>query len=158
MIIGITGHRPPRLGCGYNIPNPTYDKIYKAIMDKFHELNPEKIITGMAQGTDQIAAWVAMELNVPYIAALPCDDMDRIWPEESKRKFKLLLNSAEEVINVNPGPYAGWKMHKRDEYVVDNSDLMLAVYDGKPVGGTFITVDYANKSNKKVVIINPKEI
>jgi uncharacterized phage-like protein YoqJ len=112
----------------------------------------------MAQGSDQIAAWVAMELNIPYIAALPCDDMDRVWPEESKKKFKLLVESAEKVINVNPGPYASWKMHSRDKYVVDNSNLMLAVYDGKPTGGTFITVDYTNKSNKKVLIINPKEI
>jgi hypothetical protein len=22
MILGITGHRPPRLGCGYDTPNP----------------------------------------------------------------------------------------------------------------------------------------
>ena len=48
MILAITGHRPPSIG-GYNIPNPTYDKVRQAIRDKFLELKPEKIISGMTE-------------------------------------------------------------------------------------------------------------
>jgi uncharacterized phage-like protein YoqJ len=94
MILGITGHRPPGLGCGYDIPNPVYDKIYKALKDKFNELSPEKIISGMALGTDQWAACAAIELGIPFIAAVPFDGQDSKWPNESRKKFKFLLDSA----------------------------------------------------------------
>lgn len=75
-IIGITGHRPPGLGCSYDIPNPTYEKVYAALQAKFHELAPEKIISGMALGTDSWAAWAAMELGIPFIAAILFEGQD----------------------------------------------------------------------------------
>ena len=162
MILGITGHRPPLLG-GYDIPNPTYEKIYKALQDKFHELNPEKIISGMALGTDQWAAWAAMELGIPFIAAVPCDGQDSQWPEESKKKFRTLLDCAAEVVVVSPGPYAPEKMHLRDRWIVDNSNQLLGVWTGIRQGGTFGTIRYAEKEiNKgrdyKINIINPQEL
>jgi uncharacterized phage-like protein YoqJ len=163
MILGITGHRPhPYLG-GYNIPNPTYEKVYQALQDKFHELCPEKIISGMALGTDQWAAWAAMELSIPFIAAVPFEGQDSKWPDESKRKFKVLLDSAAEVVIVSPGGYALEKMHIRDRWIVDNSNALCAVWTGIRQGGTFGTIRYAeNEINKgreyKIHFINPSEL
>lgn len=160
MILGITGHRPPSLG-GYDIPNPMYEKVYRALQDAFHQLRPSKIISGMAQGTDQWAAWAAMELDIPYIAAVPCDGQDSMWPEMAKRKYKILLDSAAEVVVVSPGKYAPEKMHQRDRWIVDNSDSLLAVWSGIRHGGTFATVRHAEKqqnkgrSDYKIHIINP---
>ena len=163
MILGITGHRPPGLGCGYNIPNPTYEKVYKALQDKFHELCTEKIISGMALGTDQWAAWAAMELGIPFIAAVPFEGQDSQWPDESKRKFKALLDSAAEVVIVSPGGYAPEKMHIRDRWIVDNSDALCAVWTGIQQGGTFGTIRYAEKEiskgrDYKIHFINPNEL
>lgn len=39
--------------------------------------------------------------------------------------------------------------------MVDNADLVIAVYDGSSSGGTAYTVDYARKQGKKIIIINP---
>ena len=158
MKLGITGHRPPGLGCGYEIPNPTYEKIHTAIMGKFHELKPTVIYTGMAQGTDQWAAWIAIELEIPFVACLPCDEMNRTWPKEATRKFEHILSLAKEVINVSPGPYAPKKMHIRDRFIVENTDIMLAVYDGRKTGGTYSTVRSAEKRSKDVVVINPNDL
>jgi hypothetical protein len=47
MILGITGHRPPGMSCGYEIPNPVYEKVYKLLTDSFNDLCPEKIISGL---------------------------------------------------------------------------------------------------------------
>jgi len=149
MILGITGHRPPGLGCGYDIPNPVYDKLCKALQDKFQELSVDKIISGMALGTDQWAAWAAMELNIPFIAAVPCDGQDSQWPDESKAKFKFLLDSASEVVVVSPGPYAPEKMHLRDRWIVDHSDALLGVWNGIQKGGTYGTIRYAQKQQVK---------
>lgn len=59
--IGITGHRPPGLGCSYDIPNPTYEKVYAALQSKFHELTPEKIISGMALGQ---GFWAYLNISI----------------------------------------------------------------------------------------------
>lgn len=163
MILGITGHRPPGLGCGYDIPNPTYEKVYKALIDKFHELSPAKIISGLALGVDTYAAWAAMELNIPFIAAVPCDGQDSRWPEDSQKKYKILIDAASEVVVVSPGPYAFEKMHIRDRWIVDNSNQLLGVWNGIRKGGTFSTIRHAEKSiNKgrdyKIHIINPTEL
>jgi uncharacterized phage-like protein YoqJ len=163
MILAITGHRPPSLG-GYNIPNPTYDKIMQALEGKFKELKPEKIISGMALGTDQWAAEMAMKLGIPFIAAVPCDGQDSKWPEESKRKYKTILDSAVEVVVVSPGPYAPDKMHTRDRWMVDHSNELLAVWSGIRHGGTFGTIRYAEKQQNKsrpeykIHVINPTKL
>jgi uncharacterized phage-like protein YoqJ len=48
-------------------------------------------------------------------------------------------------------------MQKRNEYMVDNSDIVIAVWDGSK-GGTYNCVKYAEKLGKKIIVINPKEI
>jgi uncharacterized phage-like protein YoqJ len=163
MILGITGHRPPGLNCSYDIPNPTYEKVYKALIDKIKELNPEKIISGMALGVDQYAAYVAIDLGIPFIAAMPCDGQDSQWPERSKQKFRELLNQAIEVVVVSPGPYAPEKMYLRDRWIVDNSDQLLGVWNGIRQGGTFGTIRYAEKEinrgrEYKISIIDPSNL
>lgn len=45
-------------------------------------------------------------------------------------------------------------MMKRNKYMVDNSDYVIAVWSGKP-GGTGNTVRYAIKSRKEVYYIDP---
>lgn len=161
MILGITGHRPssPSMG-GYTIPNPTYEKVYAALKEKFELLKPNKIISGMALGTDQWAVSVALELEIPFVAAVPCDGQDRMWPDDSKAKYKEYLDLAEEVVIVSPGPYAPEKMHFRDKWIVDNSDCLLGVWSGIRKGGTFATIRYAEKSINRgrdydIYLINP---
>lgn len=158
MILGITGHRPNHLG-GYEIPNPTYEKVCAALRQKLEALRPNKIISGMAQGTDQWAVEEAIKLNIPFIAAIPCDNQDLNWPEESKKRYYELLELAEESVVVNPGPYESWKMHERDRWVVQNSDSLLGVWSGIRKGGTFATIQMGKKKAKtkdyQIHIINP---
>ena len=163
MIVGITGHRPPGLGCSYDIPNPTFDKICKALEEKFTELGATKIISGMALGADQYAAMTAIKMGIPFIAAVPFDGQDSMWPEESRTKFRLLLDKAIEVVVVSPGPYAPSKMHLRDRWIVDNSNSLVAIWNGIEHGGTFGTVRYAQKQQKtrneyNIHVINPNNL
>jgi len=160
MKLAMTGHRPKSLGMGYEIPNPIYDKIYNAILEKFQELSPEKIISGMALGVDTAACWAAIELNIPFVAAVPCDGQDSMWPEDTKRIYRHLLSLAEKVVIVSPGSYAPDKMHTRDRWMIDNSDCLLAVWNGVEKGGTYGTVRYAQKQQLvrpeyKIHRINP---
>lgn len=48
-------------------------------------------------------------------------------------------------------------MQKRNEYMVDNSDYVIAVWNGKP-NGTGNTVKYAKKKNKVVLLVNSQTL
>ena len=45
-------------------------------------------------------------------------------------------------------------MDKRNRYMVDQADVLIAVWDGSP-SGTGKTVRYAHQQGKPVIIINP---
>ena len=45
-------------------------------------------------------------------------------------------------------------MFRRNRYLVDEADLLLAAFDGKP-GGTAMTVDYANRTRVPIKYIFP---
>jgi uncharacterized phage-like protein YoqJ len=143
----------PKLG-GYNIPNPTYNACYSALVNALKFIKPEKAISGMALGFDQWAASACIELNIPFIAAVPFVGQESIWPDKSKIIYNDLLLKAEETIIVSEGGYEAWKMQTRNEWIVDNSEIVIGCWDGTG-GGTHNCIDYALKKNKKVYRIDP---
>lgn len=153
MIIAFTGHRPTKIG-GYIVPNPTYDYIYEKTKRILSELKPTKAYCGMALGFDQLAASVCIELGIPFIAAIPHDNQEKIWPQKSQQKYHELLQKAEEKIIVCPGSYSAKKMQVRNEFMVDNSDIIVACWNGSE-GGTYNCVQYAKSQEKKIIQINP---
>ena len=48
-------------------------------------------------------------------------------------------------------------MQKRNEYMVNESDKVIAVCDGSK-SGTYNCIKYAENQNKEIIVINPKEI
>lgn len=60
-----------------------------------------------------------------------------------------------KVDAANIGMYHPLKMQKRNEYIVDNSDLIIAIWDGSK-SGTSNCVDYAIYKNKSIIILNPQ--
>lgn len=153
MIVSFTGHRPSKIG-GFSIPNPTYDFINKSLREILIELQPEKAISGMALGVDQWAAELCVELNIPFIAAVPFIGQEKTWPKDSIEKYNQLASQASEAVIVSEGGYSAWKMFVRNEWMVDNSDLIIAVWDGTN-GGTGHCVSYVRKVNKPIIIIDP---
>jgi uncharacterized phage-like protein YoqJ len=147
MIVAGTGHRPDKLG-GYN--NDTYLKLVEIAEEWLIENKPSKVISGMALGWDQALAQAAINCNIPLIAAVPFEGQERMWSDKSKRYFNKLLSMAESVTYVCEEGYAPYKMQVRNEWMVNNSDLILAMWDGTN-GGTGNCIKYANKANKTIV-------
>lgn len=154
MIVALTGHRPEKLG-GYTIPNPTYSRVCKRIEAKLQELKPEKIISGMALGVDQWAVNIALNLNIPFVAAIPFVGQERNWPERSQIIYQKLLEKALEKVIVSQGGYAGFKMQIRNKWMVDHCDLLMAVWDGT-LGGTANCINYAKSIGREILFIDPK--
>ena len=154
MIVAFTAHRPNKLG-GYNLPNPTYIYVCQQIEKILKELNPEKVISGMALGGDQWAANIAIKFNIPFIAAIPFEGQEKAWPEASQKTYHRLLSKAAKKVIVCEGEYARNKMQVRNEWMVNNSDILIGIWDGTP-GGTGNCINYAKSINKKIIYINPK--
>lgn len=158
MIVAFTGHRPDKLPdkkTGYKLPNPTYLHVCQQIEKILKELKPEKIISGMALGVDQWAANIAIRLNIPFVAAVPFVGQEKAWPQTSQKIFNKLIEKAAEVVIVSEGGYAAYKMQIRNEWMVDNCNKLIAVWDQSP-GGTGNCVNYAKSKNKDIIFIDPR--
>jgi uncharacterized phage-like protein YoqJ len=155
MIIAVTGHRPNKLG-GYNTRNnPYYNSVMTGLDQALLELQPERVIVGMALGVDQWMAELCIFNGIPFVAAIPFDgfELGGHWYESNVRKYRQLLAAAAQVVAVSDPPYEPWKMQRRNEWMVDHCDLLLAVFDGTP-GGTANCVNYAQQVRKPVRRIN----
>lgn len=154
MIVAFTGHRPDKLG-GYKLPNPTYIKICQKLDKVLRELKPSKALSGMALGIDQWAANVCVKLEIPFVAVIPFVGQEKMWPADSQRIYNNLLTKAAEKVIVSEGGYSAAKMQIRNQYLVDNCDLLIAVYNGDKTGGTANCINYAKEIGKKILIIDP---
>jgi uncharacterized phage-like protein YoqJ len=155
MIVGVTGHRPPKCG-NYEGTDPLALWIKMELRNVLRELQPLYLITGMALGVDQWTAEACVELNIPFIAAVPFPGQAKAWPPESQEKYQRLIKQAREIVIVNDGIYENWKMQARNEWIVDHINVLIAVFDGSP-GGTANTVNYADRIKREKRRINPNE-
>lgn len=155
--VAVTGHRPDKLG-GYT----AYEK-HKAIrrhMRDFLEQAPDGelvLLSGGALGIDQFWIEVGLFLELPVIAVLPFKGYDSKWPIASQQKYASLLDQCHEVTYIGT-EYSHEIYQKRNEFLVDNSDVLVAYYDGSSDGGTRNCIDYAISKDKIVNEFNTNEI
>lgn len=146
MIICGTGHRPNKLG-GYG--QEVKEDLNTVAMQWLSSYKLDKVISGGALGWDQALAIAAWDLGIPLTMALPFKDFDSKWPAKSRKFLAYLNKNAHEVVYVCEDGYAPWKMQKRNEWMVDNSDGVLALWDGSD-GGTHNCIKYAMKVGKPI--------
>lgn len=155
MKLAVTGHRPDKLGNDYKLESPLIQWIKTEIEAIIKRVQPELMISGMALGIDTLFAKLAVSNDIPLIAAVPFSGQEAKWPKESRELYSELLEWEKTTIYVvSQGGYAGWKMQVRNEWMVNNSDFLIAVWDGSE-GGTCNCVMYAKRKKRNMVVINP---
>ena len=155
-----TGPRPNKLPWGYceageifeQTKNKLQNKIEKAIIKGYSHF-----CSGMALGVDTIAAEIVLDMKkkYPHITlecAIPCLNQTQGWLYVSVERYKNILDKADKITYVSKKDYFNGCMQKRNQYMVDNSSLVIAVYGGLG-GGTKQTIDYAIKNGVDVDII-----
>ena len=156
-VIAGTGHRPSQL-FGFDPAHPGVFNLKKKIIEELVRAKPIKVLSGMAQGFDIYLAECCLELKIPYIACVPFIGQEKCWPKNAQEHYHKLLNQAKEIIIVSSGGYAGYKMQIRNQYLVDNANLILACFKpGTTSGGTFNCVQYTQKMKKEIIFINPDD-
>lgn len=158
MIISLTGHRPNKLGNDYDLTSPLTLKIKAKLQEIINKHKPERIITGMALGMDTLWALLAIENNIPFTAAIPCLNQESRWPERSKRLYNDIINHRLCTKKyISSDKYDNECMQRRNIWMVDNSDILVAVWDGSS-GGTGNCVEYAKDNTWDIIWINPKKL
>jgi uncharacterized phage-like protein YoqJ len=113
----------------------------------------------MALGVDTMFALAVLELikegyDIKLHCAIPCKNHSCKWVKESIDLYNDILSKANTVQLVTDEEYKPWLMQKRNEYMVDLADKVIAVWDGS-AGGTGNCVRYAEKRGKEIIMIRP---
>ena len=147
MKIAITGHRPEKI--------VDEEHVRHLLRTHFREKEPSQVIVGMAAGVDLWAGEEALALHIPVVAARPwVTHTPRVQDEISYRR--ILENASRVVIVEDTVTYPGPRVyHNRNHWMVDESDLLLGVWDGAEGGGTYECLQYALRKDKHVVMLDP---
>ena len=157
--ISFTGYRPEK--CPYfSEDDPMCVDLkerLKNTIEKYILGGAEEFYTGMARGVDTWSAEAVLELkqNYPDIrlnAVIPFNGQESSWDIEDKLRYRKILGLCDSSVTTCPVYMKGCMMI-RNRYLVDNCDVLIAVYDGKP-GGTRYTVEYARQCEKKIEILS----
>ena len=123
-------------------------KSLKNEVEKVINRGVETFYVGMAMGFDLCAAEVVISLkrkykNVRLIACIPCYNQEKNFCMKDKKRYVKILKKAYEQILLSETYYRGC-MQKRDIFMADNADILIA-YLKKSTGGTAFTVNYFTK-------------
>ncbi len=164
--VAFTGYRPSKLPFLNDKESAEYKALQNAIYAEIERLinrDYRFFLTGGAAGCDLLAAEAVISLKkkyrrkrVAHELCLPCYHHDAKWSEEDKRRLEEIKKNSM-VTYVSDSEYYNGCMQKRNQYMVDTSSILIAVYDGIS-GGTKNTVEYAQKKGKKLIIIRPREM
>lgn len=159
-----TGHRPNKLyGYGsYENWRPLFDTIYSLCEKLYTEHGTRTFITGGAQGVDQTAFWAIRKLarshpDINNIVYVPMKGQELRWREDgifNQKDFRKMLNLASnyQILTDTPSIKA---LFDRNERMVNDTDAVIAVWNGDMKSGTAACIKYARKINRKVIRIDP---
>ena len=150
MIAGFAGHQ-----------NLGDEGTLKWVQEQLTKVVLELTITGgwtsLAAGADQLFAQVLLEHRIPYMVVVPCQSYEKTFSEQELTLYRLFRSKEAKAILLGfdePSEIAFYEAGKR---VVDESELLIAVWDGAPahgLGGTGDIVQYAQAQRKIVIHVN----
>ena len=156
-----TGHRPSKLPWREDERDPRCIALKREISQRIEELylrGCRHFICGMAKGCDLYFCEAVLALrdgkypDIRVESAIPCRSQADRWQSSQRERREGLLKRCnwETLIQHEYDPGC---MMRRNRYMVDNADIVLAVFNGKR-GGTMHTLSYAMRNEKEVLIIN----
>jgi len=119
-------------------------------------------ISGMSIGVDMYAARIVLKIKreqpdfgITLEAAIPFPSQPDKWSETQKAEYVKTLGLADKQTIIGK-EHSVENFNKRNNYMVDNAGLVIAVNSYKS-GGTQRTINYAKTKNRALVVIEPME-
>lgn len=144
----ITGHR--------DLPAEKIEYVKEILRQKVQyaiENGYIRFLSGFADGTDLLFASIISEKKNEH----PDIRLEAVIPYRGRLKtknsdFQNLLKYCDRITVVS-GDYTPSCYMRRNRYIVDESQLVIAVYDGRNRGGTWATIKYADSLQRNLQII-----
>ena len=143
----VTGHRDMPQEEINRVKAALRQEIEKAIADGF-----TCFMSGFAEGVDQYFADIVLEMRksnstLELVAVIPYQKrLDSL--REKKWTYEMLEECADVVVireEYQPSVYS-----HRNRYMVEHSDRVIAVYDGREKGGTAGTIRFTHVLKKEL--------
>ncbi|MGI5977308.1 MAG: SLOG family protein [Candidatus Limivicinus sp.] len=155
-----SGHRPTKLPWRLNENDPRCIELKREIalrLENIYGRGYRHFYCGMAIGCDMYFADAVLAMkeihpDISLEAVIPCASQPDRWAKPLRLRYNELLNRSSKVtlMQVNYSPDC---MQKRNMFMVDNSSLVLACFNGSP-GGTMKTLVYAMRQGIETEIID----
>lgn len=121
---------------------------------------PEPLIgvTSLAIGADSIFAESVLQHKGSIEAVIPFPEYELTFDIDDRDRYRRLLKAASRVMLLQKKRSDEESYLEAGKMVVDLTEMLLAVWDGKPargLGGTGDIVEYAVRKRKDIFHLNP---
>jgi uncharacterized phage-like protein YoqJ len=115
-------------------------------------------ISGMERGAQQWAAQTILKLrelyyNITLECVLAYEAQAENWTEIQRNRFFDFFSKCDKETLIQRRYTDDCKI-KRNHYMIDNSEYVIAAWDMNKYGETYETICYARDKKKKIVILD----
>jgi hypothetical protein len=146
LIAGIA-HPPQELHERSDIPSGELIYLAKRALRVY---KATRLITSLSPGWEQALAKAALELSLPYCVAVPYPGRDADWNDKLQVQYLSLLARAESVDRLAEN-YSTTALFEGHIWCVEQSQIVLALWDYEFNGFTFDIIDHAVENGRTVV-------
>jgi hypothetical protein len=152
--VGITGHQ----NLGNHSRQQYVKRALKQVVSKFPR--PMVAVTSLAAGSDQLFTRVMLDYGAAIDAVIPFEGYERVFATKSFRDEYFALLALAATVTVLPRMGSDEQcFFEAGKTVVSRSDVLVAVWNGKPargLGGTADVVRFArDEKHLEIKWINP---
>lgn len=151
--VAFTGHRTYRNGQA-ELLNQTIEELCRAGFDTF--------LCGMAVGFDMEAADALLRIRekrpsyrIQLIAVIPYHAQSERYNATQKAQYNRIIEAADSVVEISAS-YRKECYMMRNNFLVENSSVVVAWYDGKPRSGTHHTISRAKTLRRRIINLYPQ--
>ena len=132
----------------------------RCVVARLYDEGYRRFLCGMAWGFDLAAGEAVAELkrahsDVELIAVVPYEGFYRLFHAEDAEQYRRVADAADVmvVVSKSEGKVA---YRLRNDYLVENSSVLVAWFDGQPRGGTAYTVRRARRKGVRIENLYPQ--
>ena len=132
----------------------------RGVVARLYDEGYRRFLCGMAGGFDLAAGEAVAELkrahsDVELIAVVPYEGFYRLFHAEDAEQYRRVADAADAIVVVSESEgKVAYRM--RNDYLVENSSVLVAWFDGVPRGGTAYTVRRARRKGVRVENLYPQ--
>lgn len=157
--VAFTGPRPEKLPDSGAASTAILGELIERQIERLINRGYTRFFSGMSRGIDLIAADRVLRLKdkghmIELWAALPCPEQAKSWRAADRKEHARILALCSGQVTVSDSLSQGC-FGRRNAYMVDNAQLLFAVYDGKSGGGTEDTIERAVRKGLPIMLIDP---